>query len=136
MLLQRAFPDHGHRGPMVDVVLILVYCDPHVIPGLKIANLCGSAGNTEVFSRFRGRDGGDRLVLGLNDEVVIPDASQHPDERCRSLLRLAIRRLTSWAALRIASARISATRISATGISDAGNDLAKTGNAGQQENYR
>jgi hypothetical protein len=116
---------------MVDIVVVLVCANTYVIARLKIANPGGRAGNANVFSRLRGRDGGDRLVVGLNDDIVLPNAPQHPGECRRGLIGPAIRRLTSRSALRIPSARISAA-----GVSNAGNDLAKTGNAGQQENGR
>lgn len=117
---------------MVDIVVVLVCANTHVIARLKIANIAGRAGNANVFSRLRRRDGGNCLVVGLNDDIVLPNAPQHAGERRRGLIRPASRRLTSRSALRIPSARISAAR-----VSNAGNDdLAITGNAGQQENGR
>ena len=117
---------------MVDIVVVLVCANTHAIARLKIANPGGRAGNANVFSRLRGRDGGDRLVVRFNDDIVLPNAPQHPAERRHGLIRPAIRRLTSRSALRIPSARISAA-----GVSNAGtDDLAKIGDAGQQENGR
>jgi hypothetical protein len=114
---------------MVDIVIVSVRANTHVIARLKIANPCGRAGNAHVFSRLRDRDGVDRLVVGLNDDIILPNAPQHPGECRRGLIRLVIRRLTSRSALRIPAARISTT-----GIPNAGSDdLAKTGNSGQQE---
>jgi hypothetical protein len=55
---------------MVDVV-DLVRVDTHVIARLKIAYLCRTPGNANIFRRLRGRDGGDGLVVGLNDDVVL-----------------------------------------------------------------
>jgi hypothetical protein len=66
---------------MVDVVH-LVCADTHVIARLKIADLCRTARNAYVFGRLGGRDGGDGLVVGLNDDVVLSNAPQHPSE-CR-----------------------------------------------------
>jgi hypothetical protein len=134
---------------VVDVVIVLFRTNAHVIARLKIADLRGTAGSAGVFSRIRDRDGGDRLVVGLNDDILLPDVPQYPGERGRvglAALALALRRTALLTLTRIstriaAPARISATWISATWIpatwiSDAGNDLAKTGNAGQQENNR
>jgi hypothetical protein len=102
----------------------LVCVDPHVIARLKIADLCRTARNAYVFRRLRGRDSDDGLVVGLNDDVALSNSPQHPSERHPSLVSPAIRRLTSRSALRIRPAR----------ISNAGSDdLAKTGNSGQQE---
>jgi hypothetical protein len=107
----------------------LVCVDTHVIARLKIADLCRTARDAYIFRRLRGRDSGDGLVVGLNDDVVLSNTPQHPSERHPGLVSLAIRRLMSRSALRIRSAWISAT-----GISNAGSDdLAKTGNPGQQE---
>jgi hypothetical protein len=110
---------------MVDIVVVLVCANTHVIARLKIANAGGGAGNANIFDRLCGRDGGNSFVVGLNDEIVLSNAPQHAGERRRGLIRPASRCLTSRSALRIPSSRISAA-------GDA--DLAKTGNAGQQEN--
>jgi hypothetical protein len=113
---------------MVNVV-DLVCGDTHVIARLKIADLYRTARNAYVFRRLRGRDSGYGLVVGLDDDVILSNAPQHPSERHPGLVSSAIRRLTSRSALRIRSAWISAT-----GIPNAGSDdLAKTGNSGQQE---
>ena len=117
-------------------VLDLVCFNTHVIARLKIADVCGSARNAFVFSRFRDRDSVYGLVVGLNDDIVLANSPQHPGERHRGLIPPAIRRLTSRIALRIRPARVSSTRISATGESNAGDDLAKTGKTGQQEKGR
>jgi hypothetical protein len=118
---------------MVDVV-DLVCVDTHVIARLKIADLCRTARNAYVFRRLRGRDSGDGLVARLNDDVALSNTPQYPSERHPGLVSPAIRRLMSRSALRIRSAWISATGIFNAGISNAGSDdLAKTGNSGQQE---
>src|ERR1700689_1274282 len=114
---------------MVDVVVVSVCVNTHVIARLKIADLYRTARNAYVFRRLRGRNSGDGLVVGLNDDIIFPNAPQHPGECRRGLIRPVIRRLTSRSALRIPSAGISTT-----GISNAGSDdLAKTGNSGQQQ---
>ena len=119
---------------MVDVV-DLVCVDTHVIARLKIADVCGSARNAFVFSRFRDRDSVYGLVVGLNDDIVLANSPQHPGERHRGLVPPAIRRLTSRIALRMRSAWVSTTWVSTTWISTTGgDDLAKTRKTGQQEN--
>src|SRR5271156_2831357 len=102
---------------MVDVV-DLVCVDAHVIARLKIADLCRTARSAYVFRRLRGRDSGDGLVLGLNDDVVLSNTPQHPSERHPGLVSSAIRRLMSRSTLRIRSAGISTTWISATWSDD------------------
>jgi hypothetical protein len=109
--------------------LDLVCVNTHVIARLKIADVCGSARNALVFSRFRDRDRIYGLVVGLNDDIVLANSPHHPGERYRGLVPPAIRRLTSRIALRIRSAWISATGVSNAG----GDDLAKTGKTSQQQ---
>jgi hypothetical protein len=99
-----------------------------MIAGLKIADLCRTAGCADVFGRTRNRNGGDGLVVGLDDDVFVLDFPQHPDLQGGRVVRLAHWWLT---ALRIAPARISAAGIS----HPRNNDLAEAGDAGQQE-YR
>ncbi|MGD0136842.1 MAG: hypothetical protein ABSE57_32765 [Bryobacteraceae bacterium] len=65
---------------MVDVV-DLVRGDTHVIARLKIADLYRTPRSVYVFGRFRGRESGDGLVVGLNDDVALSNAPQHSSER-------------------------------------------------------
>jgi hypothetical protein len=113
---------------MVDLV-DLVCVNTHVIAGLKIADISGSAGSASVFSRFRDGDSADGLVVGLNDDIVVPNSSQDPGERHLGLIPPAVRRRTSRSPLRIRPAWISTTRVSSAGS----DNLAKIANTGQQE---
>jgi len=105
-----------------------------VIARLKLADVRLSARRSEVFRRTRDQDGGDLLVVVLNDDSLFPDVPQYTDERARvGLTPLLLR--PALAALRIALA--TATGISTTGVSNAGNDdLTKPGNAAQKDKYQ
>jgi hypothetical protein len=124
---------------VINALIVLLCVNFHVIAGLKVADLCGAAGIADVFSRVR-RDGCDRLVVGLDDDIFVADAPQYAVERGLIVGLIvglsAARRISRTTALRIPpAARIPTTGIAATGVSAAGNDdLAKAGNAGQQEN--
>ena len=140
MLVRRTFLDHRHVYSVVNALIVLVRADSHVIARLKIADLRGTARGLEVFSRTCGRNGSDGLVIGLDDDIIVPDFPQHPGERSRvglvgiaRSLRAPRRIPASWITL----TGVSATRISAAGISTTRKgDLAKHGSAGQQENRR
>jgi hypothetical protein len=100
-----------------------------MIAGLEIADLRVTARRTDVFSGTANRDSGDRLVVGLDDDRFLPNVPQYSGKRAR--VRLApLHRASGTALLWIAPPRISAARIPDTG----NDDLAKAGNAGQQEN--
>jgi hypothetical protein len=107
---------------VVDVVIVLDCANAHVIARLKITDLRRAAGRADVFGRIRDRDRGDRLVVGFDDDILVPDVAQYPGESLSG----------GPAPLRWTSLRIPLARISATG----NRDLAETGNNGQQENYR
>jgi hypothetical protein len=100
-----------------------------VIAGLKIADLRVAAGRANVFRGARNRNGGDRLVVGLDDDSLFPNVPQYPGE-CSRVRLTPLHRTTRAPLLWIPPAGVSST-----GISHAWNDdLAKAGNAGQQEN--
>jgi hypothetical protein len=135
---------------MIDAFIVLVRADADMIAGLKIADFCRLPFRIRIFGRARNREGGDGLVVGLNDEAVVRDLPDNSREVVRFIIRLPALALPalriSPAALgiaprRIASRRISAARVAAAGVS-AGvsapghDDLAKTGSASQQDNGR
>jgi hypothetical protein len=97
-----------------------------VIARLKIADLCGTARSTYVFSRTPRGNGGDCLVIGLDNDIFVLDFPQHTGKRGRIVLVAGpgcLRRTSRMSPSPLA-------RISASG----NDDLAKAGNAGQQEN--
>lgn len=139
MLFRSAFLYQRHLYGMVNALIVLVCADAHVIARLKIADFGGTARSIDIFGRARDRNGGDCLVVGLDNEIFVLDFPQHPGECSRAVgllagprSLLASRLLASRIPLAGVSAAggISATRISTT---TGKNDLAPSGKAGQQE---
>jgi len=81
---------------MVNAVDLLC-ADTHVIARLKIADICFTTRGGEVFRRTRDRYGCDRLVVVFNNDGLVPDVPQCPDQRRRAglapLLRTALLRI-------------------------------------------
>ncbi len=107
-----------------------------MIPGLKIADLRGPAGSVGVFGRTGGRNSADRLVVGLDDDVIVINFPQNPREAGRVVGRVARPALGVRILLRIPTAAgITPTRVSAAGVTHAWtDDLADAGKSCQQEN--
>jgi hypothetical protein len=81
VLLRRAFFHHRHRRRVVDVDIVLVCANVHVIAGLKITDPRRAPKELTYFGRIRDRDGGNRLVVGFDDDILVPDVPQYPGER-------------------------------------------------------
>ncbi len=113
-----------------------------MIARLEIADFYGFARGADVFGRTRGLDGRNRLIVGLDDDVVVFDLPQDPGNAADAIgliVAAAARRLAGLlSALGIPATAAgigtvwTTARIPAAGIPNAGNnDLAKCRNTGQ-----
>lgn len=132
MLFERTFPHHCHGLGFVITFVVLSGADPDVVAGLKIADFGVGAGSVGEFGGTWGRDRGDVLVVGLDDDVFILNFAQNSGERGGvGLISLARRTLT---ALGIAlSSRIAAAGVPNTRADD---NLGRTGQGSQQNQGR
>jgi hypothetical protein len=119
----------------------LVRADVDVVARLKIADIGFSARSIEVLRGTRDRDGGDRLVVVFDDDSLVTDVAQYPDERHPvGLTPLLLRSARTVLRIPLATAAgISATGIPTAGISTAtvsDDDLTKPRNARQKGKYQ
>jgi hypothetical protein len=100
-----------------------------MVAGLKIADLCVAAGSVRIFGGTGGRDRGNGLLVGFDDDVFVVDFAEDTGERgCGRLV------------VRLACGLLSAPGIStSSGIAAAGvpnawaaDNLGETGKASQQ----
>ena len=129
MLFERTFPHHSDGLGFVITFVVLRGADSDVVAGLKIADLCVAAGSVRIFGGAGGRDGGNSLLVRLDDDVFVVDFAEDTGERgCSGLVvTLASRLLTG-------SGISSSSRIIAAGIPDAwaADNLSPNGKASQQ----
>jgi len=110
-----------------------------VIAGLEVADFCGFPRGANIFGRTRRLDGGDRLIVSLDDYVVILDLPQHPGDAVHAV-GLVVSASPGCLAGLLAALWVPAAGIRTTlpagippaGVADTGNDdLTKSRNTGQ-----
>lgn len=75
MFLGGTFPDQCHLNRLVDILIVLVGGDTHMIAGLEVANFRGTAGSIHKFGRTRSANGSDRLVFRLDHDSFVSDVA-------------------------------------------------------------
>lgn len=113
-----------------------------MIASLEIADMGGFSRRIDIFGRARGLNRGDRLIVRLDNDVVILDLPQHPGDARDTIGLIVAGASRLLAALRIppptrirSTAGILTTRVASAGVASAriadtrNNNLAEHRNA-------